>query len=42
MPGMGGDSHPMAKDGMAVAGGAGVAFGGLVGLGVALAGRQRI
>ena len=32
----------MAKDGSAVAGGAGVAFGGLVGLGVALAGRQRI
>ena len=33
MTGIGGDSHPMAKDGMAVAGGAAIALGGLVGLG---------
>ena len=42
MSGIGGDSHLMAKDGRAVAGGAAFAFGGLVGLGLALAGRQRI
>ena len=42
MTGIGVDSHPMAKDGMAVAGGAAIALGGLVGLGLALAGRQRI